>query len=139
MTEPTSPLSAPLSQETTFFGATIPGTIAYTAHTWNANASGLFTTTTDLTAEWKANYDTMMAGHADTLSFIQRLEGNAEAVFENTGLKNLDAATQLRDRADWTREWDAVGVWLTTRPTRFDWLPSRCRHTSSTSSAIHPR
>ena len=52
----------------------------------------------------------MMAGHADTLTFIQRIEGNAEAVFENTGLKKLDAATQLRDRADWTREWDAIAV-----------------------------
>lgn len=51
MTDSTTLLGTTLSQETTFFGATIPGTISYTPHVWTANASGLFTTTADLTAE----------------------------------------------------------------------------------------
>ncbi len=110
MTDSTTPLGSPLSQETTFFGATIPAVFSNTAHVWTANASGLFVTAADLATEWKTYYDTMMAGHADTLSFIQRLEGNAEAVFEHTGLAKLDTATQARDRMDWQREWDAVGV-----------------------------
>lgn len=49
----------------------------------------------------------MLAGHGASLTAIQRLEGNAEAVFENTGLSKLAAATQVRDREDLQRQFDA--------------------------------
>ncbi len=96
--------------ETTFFGATISGMITDTAHVWTANASGLFSTTADLATEWQNAYSAMMANDASTLTFIQRLEGNAEAVFENAGIAKLDTATQARDRMDVQREFDAIGV-----------------------------
>jgi hypothetical protein len=110
MSTTTVPVTGIATQETTFFGATISGTINVTPHVWTANASGLFTTTADLATEWKTYYDTMMAGNADTLTFVQRLEGNAEAVFENTGLSNLSTATQARDRMDAQREFDAISA-----------------------------
>ena len=94
----------------TFFGATIAGTITTTPHTWTADGTGLFHTTTDLKAEWLNFYNTMMNGDPSTLTFIQRLEGNAEAVFENTGLSKLDATTQMRDREDVQRDLDAVAA-----------------------------
>lgn len=49
----------------------------------------------------------MLAGHGASLTAIQRLESNAEAVFENTGLSKLAAATQVRDREDLQRQFDA--------------------------------
>ncbi len=96
--------------ETTFFGATISGMITDTAHVWTADANGLFTTTADLATEWQNAYSAMMEGDASTLTFIQRLEGNAQAVIQNTGLAKLDATTQARDRMDAQREFDAIGV-----------------------------
>jgi predicted lipoprotein with Yx(FWY)xxD motif len=96
--------------ETTFFGATIPGTITGTLHSWTADQNGLFHTATDLNAEWQGYYDTMLAGHADTLSFVQRLEGNAQAVFLNTRLNSQSAANQARDREDVQREFDAIAA-----------------------------
>jgi hypothetical protein len=104
-----SGLAAPAS-ETTFFGASIPGTITNTPHTWTADQNGLFHTATDLAAEWQGYYETMLAGNADTLSFVQRLEGNAEAVFLNTKLSDQSAAKQTRDREDVQREFDAVAT-----------------------------
>ena len=104
----------PVPTETTFFGATIASTIATTPHTWTAGADGLFRTATDLKAEWEGFYDQMLAGHASTLTFVQRLEGNAEAVFDNTKLNTLDAATQSRDRADVQREYDVIASAMTT-------------------------
>lgn len=94
----------------TFFGVTIAGTITTTPHTWTADSTGLFRTTTDLKAEWLNFYNTMLTGDPSTLTFIQRLEGNAEAVFENTGLSKLDATTQVRDREDVQRDLDAVAA-----------------------------
>lgn len=104
---------------TTYFGDIIPGTFAGTAaggitpHAWTADANGLFHTGTDLAAEWQGLYTKMVNGLASTLSPIQRLEGNAEAVFENTGLKNLSAATLVRDREDVQRELDAIAGAMT--------------------------
>ena len=92
----------------TLFGSSIAGTITTTTHQWTADANGLFHTATDIQAEWRSYYSTMLAGDAATLTFIQRLEGNAEAVFENTGLNALDAATQARDREDAQREFVAL-------------------------------
>lgn len=97
----------------TAFGDTIAGTISTTPHAWVADADGLFHTTTDLRLEWQSYYDTMMAGHADTLGFIQRLEGNSQAVFQNTGLSRLDETRQSQAREDVQRAFDAMSVAMT--------------------------
>ncbi len=94
--------------ETTLFGVSVSDTIVAGGHTWVADASGLFVTTTDLGAEWKADYQAMLAGNGASLTAEQRWEGNAEAVFENTGLAKLSAAQQQIDRMDAQREFDAV-------------------------------
>eukprot|EP01037_Dinobryon_pediforme_P006657 gene6657-6727_t len=78
-----------------------------TPHTWVADKDGLYHTTSDLQTEWRSYYTIMLAGHGDTLTAWQRMEGNAEAVFENTGLNNLSDAQQHRDREDIQRQIDA--------------------------------
>ena len=94
---------------TGLMGAVMPGTItAITPHDWTADAKGQYHTTTDLKAEWQGIEAKMLAGRGGTLTAIQRLEGNAEAVFDNTGLSKLNAATQARDREDLQREFDAM-------------------------------
>ncbi len=85
-------------------------TITVNGHVWTADATGLFHTNTDLAAEWKGYYQTMLNGHAGDLTPIQRLEGNAEAVFENTSLSTLSTADQERDREDVQRELDAMAA-----------------------------
>jgi hypothetical protein len=96
---------------TTIFGDVIADTISgLTPHTWTADSTGLFHTTTDLAAEWRTYYNMMLAGHGDQLTAIQRLEGNAEAVFENTGLSKLSVAQQRIDREDAQRQFDAMAA-----------------------------
>jgi uncharacterized protein YoxC len=97
---------------TTIFGDVISDTISgITPHTWKADeVTGLFHTTTDLATEWRNYYTIMLAGHGDQLNAIQRLEGNAEAVFENTGLSKLSAAQQKIDREDAQRQFDAMAA-----------------------------
>jgi hypothetical protein len=100
----------------TIFGTTAPDSITNkdadtpTPHDWYANADHLYQTNADLAAEWMKYYKIMLAGHASTLNDIQRLEGNAEAVFLNTGIKKLTAAEQERDREDVQREYDAIAA-----------------------------
>ncbi len=102
-----------LNTMTTLFGDTISTTQVVNtgltaAHTWMADPkTGLFTTTTDLAAEWQADYNVMLAGKASTLTAIQRLEGNAQAVFLNTGLADLTAAQLKTARMDAQRVFDA--------------------------------
>ena len=88
-------------------------------HVWHAGADGLFHLTgngdfTSLEAEWKFYYHLLQTGHGAELNAAQRQEANAEAVFENTGLARLNAATQLRDREDAQRQIDAEGeaMWI---------------------------
>jgi hypothetical protein len=97
---------------TTIFGDVISDTISgITPHTWKADeVTGLFHTTADLATEWRNFYTIMLAGHGDQLNAIQRLEGNAEAVFENTGLSKLSAAQQKIDREDAQRQFDAMAA-----------------------------
>lgn len=95
---------------TTLTGETVSGTVTITPHVWTANAAGLYVTTANLEIEWRTYAQTMAAGHADTLTAIQRLEGNAEVVFENTGMINLSEATISRDRMDAQREYDAMAA-----------------------------
>jgi hypothetical protein len=101
-------VSADGKTETTLFGFTVPTTLTDTAHSWVAGSDGLYHTSTDLGAEWKAIYDKMLAGDAAGLTPLQRMEGNAEAVFLNTGLDKLSAAQQEADREDTQRELDAI-------------------------------
>lgn len=83
-------------------------TITVNNHTWVADKHGLYHTSTDLAAEWKGIYQQMLAGNTAGLTAVQRLEGNAEAVFENTGLAQLSTKKQTRDREDAQREFDAI-------------------------------
>jgi hypothetical protein len=114
---------------TTIFGQAISSSITSaafgTAHNWTADSSGLFHTSTNLAAEWQADYTTMLAGHGASLTAIQRLEGNAEAVFENTGLSKLGAAQQQVDREDVQRQLDAMGAAMNIDQKLYDVDPSK--------------
>jgi hypothetical protein len=98
---------------TTLFGPAAT-TITQTAHVWIADPStGLYQTTTTaaaLATEWQNNYQQMLNGNSGSMTPLARLEGNAEAVFEHTGLKNLSAAQQAVDREDAQREFDAIAA-----------------------------
>ena len=79
-----------------------------TPHVWVADSTGLFHTATNLATEWQGYYQTMLGGQGGALTPIQRLEGNAEAVFENTGLHKLSSSHLQVDREDVQRELDAI-------------------------------
>ena len=92
----------------TLFGAAST-TITNTTHTWTADTTnGLYHATANLAAEWQASYQAMLSGNFGPLSTMQRLQGNAEAVFENTGLANLSTAQLNVDLEDAQREFDAI-------------------------------
>ena len=99
---------------TTIFGASANLTInssdptTPTLHNWVADSNDLYQTSTNLADEWLGYYTTMQNGGASSLNDIQRLEGNAEALFLDTGLNNLSAAQQAIDREDVQREYDAI-------------------------------
>jgi hypothetical protein len=77
---------------------------------WTPDASGLSHTTTDLAAEWRGYRSQVLNGKGSSLTPVQRLEGNADAAFENTGLAALGAAQQAVDREDAQRELDALAA-----------------------------
>ena len=125
----------PLEKRTLFsasavFPAPVPGSVitGITPHTWVADSNGLYQAVTDLKTdipvnlaqEWQGYYQTMLKTGGASLTPVQRLEGNAEAVFENTGLKNLSAADQARDREDAQREFDAIAAALQTNGTNLN-------------------
>jgi hypothetical protein len=98
---------------TTTAGGTIAGTIdLVTPHSWIADGNGRYQTTADLKTEWQGYYSTMLTApdHGASLTAWQRLEGNAEAVFENTALAQKSDTIQARDRADVQREFDAIAA-----------------------------
>jgi hypothetical protein len=95
-------------QMLTLFGDTISITQMLNGHNWVADASGLFHTEADLTLEWYNLYRQALAGA--TLTGLQHLEANAEAVFENTGLNDLNEQVQERDREDFQRELDVIAT-----------------------------
>ena len=109
---------------TTLDGLTVSATITATAHLWTADANGLFTTTADLKTEWTQAYATMLAGHGDKLTVLQRLEGNAEAVIENTGAAKLSAMAQAQFRQDTQREFDATYAAMTSNRTLYGINPN---------------
>ena len=105
---------APLQGTTALDGSILPETITgLTAHTWTADATGTYQTLSDLATEWKSDYAIMLNGGAAGLTPIQRLEGNAEAVIENTGAARLSLSSQAAFRADAQREFDAIGAAMT--------------------------
>ena len=105
---------------TTLDGSTISGSITgLTEHNWTADASGLFHTGTNLAAEWADNYTKMLTGHATELTPLQRMEGNVEAVFENTGLSHQTATKQVAYREDAQREFDAIGATMKLNQSQF--------------------
>ena len=81
-----------------------------TAHVWVADATSTYHTASDLRTEWHNDYAAMLAGHGDTLTAMQRMEGNAEAVIENTGAAHLSTGKQAQLREDLQREYDAIGA-----------------------------
>ncbi|GAC1342362.1 MAG: hypothetical protein NVSMB18_16260 [Acetobacteraceae bacterium] len=102
------------SPTTSLDGAALPHQISgLTAHTWVANGVGLYVTSADLKSEWQGLYAQMLAGHGDQLTAVQRMEGNAEAVLENTAAAHLSAARQAQFRQDAQREFDAIGAAMT--------------------------
>ncbi len=84
-----------------------------TAHDWKLGKDMQFHTTTDLTAEWKHLYALLSTGHGNELTPMQRLEANAEAVFENTRLSGINPVKEARDREDAQRQFDVMGAALT--------------------------
>jgi hypothetical protein len=83
------------------------------SHTWTADSTSLYHTNINLAAEWVGYYKTILADGGDALTAIQRAEGNAQAVFENTGVNAIikaDAAAAKMYREDVQRELDAVAA-----------------------------
>ncbi len=94
---------------TTLYGTTAAGSVTVNGHVWVADSNThLYTTSTNLAQEWQTYYSQMKAGQGSSLNNIQRLEGNAEAVFENTGLKSKSAEQLSIDRQDVQRQFDAM-------------------------------
>ena len=110
---------------TTFDGSTIPAVLTgLTAHTWTADANGLFHTT-DLAAEWTSASAVMLAGHGDTLTALQRIEGNAEAVLDKTAARAFTATRLQQFREDLQREFDAIDSAMRTNQTLYGIDPTR--------------
>ncbi len=103
----------------TLSGRHIADTITITPHSWTADVTGLFHTTTDLGAEWRGFYQMMLAGQGSQLTAIQRLEGNAEAAFENTALAGVSAVKLQRDREDVQRQFDAMAAAMSINQQRY--------------------
>jgi hypothetical protein len=93
----------------TIFGSSAAQSITVNGHTWVADpTTHLYQTTTDLAAEWQTCYLAMQNGQGASLNDIQRLEGNAQAVFDNTALSKLSTSQLSTDRQDTQRELDAI-------------------------------
>ena len=110
---------------TTWDGSVIPSVITDTAHAWKADATGLFHTTSDLATEWATDYSAMLAGHADLLSPLQRIQGNAEAVLENTKADKLGATRLGALREDLQREFDAIDKAMKINEVKYGIDPTR--------------
>ena len=113
---PAAPVNTTPNTMTGLFGDTISTTLTIsnaelgTSHTWTADANGEYQTSTNLAAEWQGYYSAMQAGNGASLTAIQRLEGNAEAVFENTTLNSQPAGVLGVWREDLQREFDAISA-----------------------------
>ena len=111
---------------TTFDGSKISGVISgLTAHTWVADSTGTYHTAADLATEWTGLYAQMLQGLGDKLSPLQRLEGNAQAVINYTGLSKLSATKQEQFREDAQREFDAIDAAMRINETKYGIDPTR--------------
>ena len=104
---PISTVAAPAGKLVTLSGQVVNATMTANGHIWNADGAGLFHTG-NLAAEWTGYYAQMLAGNGASLTAAQRQAGNAEAVFEATGLTKLSAAAQQTYREDAQRQIDAM-------------------------------
>jgi hypothetical protein len=95
------------SQIVTATGAVIDATIAGLPHGWGVDSKGVFQLAADLTLEWHNAYQQVLANPAG-MSWNQRAEANAEALFEAAGINTLSEAQQAQYRADIQREIDAI-------------------------------
>ena len=114
---PTTPNTSTSSSNPlqSIFGGVADAQITTTAHIWNADpTTGLYTTTADLATEWKANYQALQSGQ--TLSVLQHLEANAEAVFENTAINQQSAQNIASYRQDVQRKIDAIAAAIALTP-----------------------
>lgn len=127
MTIPMMPTNGSAAHDLTAWdGSALPGTISgITAHAWTADSAGLYHTTADLKSEWTGVYAQMLAGHADVLSPLQRMEGNAEAVIENTKAGALPAGRQAALREDLQREYDAIDAAMRVNQAQYGIDPNR--------------
>jgi hypothetical protein len=94
-------------------------------HTWTATATGLYHTNTDLVKEWKNLLAIAQTDKISTLTPVQRLEANAEVVFENTGLKDRSKKQQQLDREDLQKEFDAIAQALTQLQSKYKFDPTK--------------
>ena len=100
---------SPTNSFRTIYGTTAAGSVTVNGHTWVADPkTHLYTTTADLAEEWQTYYSEMKAGRGAELNDVQRLAGNAQAVFENTDLKFQPEAQLSVDRQDVQKVLDAV-------------------------------
>ena len=100
---------SPTNSFKTIYGTTAAGSVTVNGHTWVADPkTHLYTTTADLAEEWQAYYSEMQAGRGAELNDVQRLAGNAQAVFENTDLKFQTPDQLSVDRQDVQKVLDAV-------------------------------
>ncbi|MGY2052575.1 hypothetical protein [Methylobacterium sp. JK268] len=121
-----APAPAGSHEIVTLFGDTISDTITgVTPHDWIAGSDGVFHTRTDLGVEWRAAYAELLAGHGGTMTAVERLEANAEAVIENTGLSRLSAARQQLFREDAQREFDAIAAAMRIDAARYGIDPTK--------------
>lgn len=124
---PTAPVTYGPTQMLGYYNTPVDRTItvanadlgAGISHTWQADGSGLYVLTgsTDLASEWLADYTVLTGGSAAqqaALTNVQRLEGNIEGIFLNTGLRSLSAAQLATDRMDIQRQLDALSAAMVT-------------------------
>lgn len=100
---------SPTNSFRTIYGTIAAGSVTINGHTWFADPkTHLYTTTADLAEEWQTYYSEMQAGRGAELNDVQRLAGNAQAVFENTDLKFQPEAQLSVARQDVQKVLDAV-------------------------------
>ena len=105
-----STIVAPSGMMVTLDGSIIAKTMVLNGHTWTATSEGTFTTTADLATEWKGYLAQMQAGNGTSMTAVQRMEANAEVIFENTAIATSSAQLQSLDRMAVQRELDAMAA-----------------------------
>ena len=102
----TPAVAAPATGGTALDGTALPASITVNGHVWTVDANGLYVTG-NLELEWHTLYQELLTTGGAGMTPWQRLEANAEALFENTGAGYADQATIQRAREDVQRVIDA--------------------------------